>query len=153
MGYYSDIYGEDAPVTRFRPARRRHRVTSEALGNQGIRVPPVAFKGWQPSCTVHHTISMRMAMITRPWIRNRSGQVVAIAAALLICAVGFCMFVHDQDGGMAPNLCAGMLVSSLALVLLSGPLVNGRLLPDPLRCAYAVLLHIPDPPPKSRWLA
>jgi hypothetical protein len=92
-------------------------------------------------------------MRSRRRITNWSGKAVTIAVALLILAVSFCMFLHEQDGGMAPDLCAGMLVSSLALVLLSGPLVNGRLLPDPIRSAYAVSLHIPDPPPKSRSLA
>lgn len=88
---------------------------------------------------------------------NRSGQVAAIAAALLILAVGFCVFAYDQEGAdcqaMAPDLCAGMLASSLALLLLAGPLVNGHLLLDPIRSAYAVSLHIPDPPPKFRSLA
>jgi len=96
-------------------------------------------------------------MRSRHWITNWPGQAVTIGAALLILAVGFCMFVHDQMGmdnqAMAPDLCAGMLVSSLALVLLAGPLVNGRLLLDPIRSVYAVSLHIPDPPPKSRSLA
>ena len=96
-------------------------------------------------------------MISRSWIKNRSGQVVAIAAALLIPAVGFCMFVHDQNGmdgqAMAPDLCAGMLVSSLALVLVVAPLVNGRLLVEPIPPVYAVSLYIPDPPPKFRSLA
>ena len=96
-------------------------------------------------------------MRSQRWITNWPGQAVIIGAVLLILAVGFCMFVHDQTGmdnqAMAPDLCAGMLVSSLALVLLAGPLVNGRLLPDPIRSAYAVSLHIPDPPPKSRSLA
>ncbi len=79
-----------------------------------------------------------------------------VVAVLLTMAVGFCMFVHDPacaDGQtMPPDLCAGMLVSSLAFALLAGPLVNGRLLVDPIRSAYAASLHIPDPPPKSRSL-
>jgi hypothetical protein len=85
------------------------------------------------------------------------GEAVVVVAVLLTMAVGFCMFVHDQMGmdnqAMAPDLCAGMLASTLALVLLSGPLVNGRLLPDPIRSVYAASLHIPDPPPKSCPLA
>ncbi len=92
-------------------------------------------------------------MNRRPWLMSWCGEAVVVVAVLLTMAVGFCMFVHDQDGGMAPDLCAGMLVSSLALVLLSGPLVNGRLLLDPIRSAYAISLHIPDPPPKFRSLA
>ena len=96
-------------------------------------------------------------MRSRRWITNWPGRAATMAALLLTLAVGFCMFVHDQTGmdnqAMAPDLCAGMLVSTLATVLLAGPLVNGRLLLDPLRSAYAVSLHIPDPPPKSRSLA
>jgi hypothetical protein len=84
-------------------------------------------------------------------------QAVVVVAVLLTMAVGFCVFAHDQAGGegqaMAPDLCAGMLASSLALVLFAVPLVNGRLLLEPVRSVYGVSLHIPDPPPKSRSLA
>ena len=80
-------------------------------------------------------------------------QLGVIAAALLILMAGFCVFAYDQAGvdcqAMAPDLCAGTLASSLALALLSGLLLVGRLLLDPVRSAYAVSLHIPDPPPKS----
>ncbi len=96
-------------------------------------------------------------MNRRPWLMSRWGEAVVVVAVLLTIAVGFCMFVHDPAGAdgqaMPPDLCAGMLVSSLALVLLSGPLVNGRLLLDSFRSGYAVSLHIPDPPPKFRSLA
>ena len=84
-------------------------------------------------------------------------QLGVIAAALLILMVGLCMFAYDAAGvdcqAMPPDLCAGTLVSSLALALLSGLLVVGRLLLDPVRSAYAFSLHIPDPPPKFRSLA
>ncbi len=97
-------------------------------------------------------------MNRRPWVKSWWGEAAVVTAVLLTLAVGLCVFVHyDQDGmdghAMAPDLCAGMLVSSLALVLLAGPLVNGRLLLDPIRSVYAVSLHIPDPPPKFRSLA
>ena len=96
-------------------------------------------------------------MNRRPWVMSWWGEAAVVVAVLLTMAVGLCMFVHDSAGAdgqaMPPDLCAGMLVSSLALVLLSGPLVNGRLLLDPIRSAYAVSLHIPDPPPKFRSLA
>ena len=84
-------------------------------------------------------------------------QCVAMVATLLILVLGLCVVEHGlgamSDSVMTPDLCAGMLVSSLALVLLAGPLVNGRLLLDPIRSVYAVSLHIPDPPPKFRSLA
>ncbi len=94
---------------------------------------------------------MSRQLFTRSWL----GQSAVMAAALMVFALGFCLF--DSDGmnghGMASDLCAGMLVSSLALLLLAGPLANGRLVLDPARSAYVVSLHIPDPPPKSRSLA
>jgi len=96
-------------------------------------------------------------MNRRSWLMSRWGEAVVVVAVLLTMAVGLCMFVHDPAGAdghaMPPDLCAGMLVSSLAFALLAGPLVNGRLLLDPIRSAYAVSLHIPDPPPKFRSLA
>ncbi len=94
----------------------------------------------------------------KPRLDNTSWprQAAVIAAALLILAVGFCLIHIDHHvgspHGMCPDPCA-MMVSSLALVLLSRPLVNGRLRFEAVRSLYAVSLHLLDPPPRSFVLA
>ena len=84
-------------------------------------------------------------------------QFGVIVGILLMLALGLCVIEHGLDAmgdsGMSPDLCAGMLVATLAALLLAGPLINGRLLFDPIRSVYPVSLHIPDPPPKSRSLS
>ncbi len=84
------------------------------------------------------------------WNLSRPRQVIAIVA-LLIVAVGFCLIHADHhlgaDNGFCPDPCA-VMVSSLAIVLLSLPLLNGRVPFEPLRSVYAISLHLLDPPPK-----
>jgi hypothetical protein len=76
--------------------------------------------------------------------------------AVLILAVGFCLIHVDHHvgaaHGMCPNPC-GVMVSSLALVLLAGPLVSRHFPFDPFRSVYAVSLALLDPPPKAFSLA
>ena len=84
-------------------------------------------------------------------------QCVAAAATLLILALGLCVIEHGLDAmgdsGMSPDLCAGMLVATLAALLLAGPLINARLLIEPTPSVLAVSPHVLDPPPKYRSLA
>ncbi|KRT71954.1 MAG: hypothetical protein XU13_C0033G0021 [Candidatus Rokubacteria bacterium CSP1-6] len=97
-------------------------------------------------------------MRREPWTKGWGAKGAVIAAVLLTmmvgcCMVGFCTFSHVSDGfdghGVSLDLCAAMLVASVTLALLAGPLVNSWLLVDPARFVYVVSLHRPDPPPKS----
>jgi len=94
-------------------------------------------------------------MNRQTWNLSRPGQVTAIVA-LLIVAVGFCVIHVDHhlgaDNGFCPDPCA-VMASSLAIVLLSLPLLNGRVPFGPLRSVYAVSLHLLDPPPRVLSLA
>lgn len=81
---------------------------------------------------------------------------MALAAAVLILAVGFCLLegshAGTSDHGMSPDLCGGLLVMSLVLVLLPKPLPGGSLALDPALLGHAVSLQLLDPPPRSRSL-
>ena len=82
----------------------------------------------------------------------------AIALVLVLAAAGMVCLLHDgdmdhHDHAMPPDLCLGLLVVSLTLVVLAQPLVVGWAFVLPLAPAYATPIHIPDPPPKSRSLA
>jgi hypothetical protein len=79
-----------------------------------------------------------------------------IAVALLALATSFCLFDRDEDGGgghvTALDLCLGMLAVSLAILPLAGLLPVGWAVGSPFIAAYAVALHVPDPPPRPPWL-
>jgi len=98
-----------------------------------------------------------------PMIRDRlrtSGWATVVVAAMIVitATVGFCLFDGGHDGsddhhGVSPDLCLGMLFTSLVVVLLaelvpSGWAVTYRLEPVPV-----VGLRVPAPPPKSTLLA
>ena len=89
------------------------------------------------------------------WKLDRPGQVTAIAA-LLIVAVGFCLIHVDHhlgaDSGFCPDPCA-VMVLSLVIVLLSLPLLNGRVRFEPMHSQYAVSFRLLDPPPKALSIA
>ena len=77
----------------------------------------------------------------------------AITVALMIVATCFCVFDfrHDPvgDHGMSPDLCAGLLVFSLAVPLLAWPGVNGWYRPVLVRSSCVTRVRALDPPPKS----
>ncbi len=79
-------------------------------------------------------------------------QVAALALAGLTLAIGFCLFDgHNSatdDHGMALDLCCGLVVSSVAVTLLSLVVVS-RVPGEPRRLAYAAAPRRIDPPPKS----
>ena len=86
-------------------------------------------------------------------MKSRFGWALVLTAALVIVAAGLCVFdqSHDamSDHGMSPDLCAGLLVFSLAVPLLAGPGVNGWYRPVLVRSSCVTPVRVPDPPPKS----
>ena len=76
----------------------------------------------------------------------------AVAVVLVIVAAGFCVFhqSHDamSDHGMSLDLCAGLLVFSLAVPLLAGPGMNGWYRPALVRSSCVTGVRALDPPPK-----
>jgi hypothetical protein len=89
-------------------------------------------------------------------IRDRFGWTLALAVALVIVAASLCVFDqgHDPmgDHGMSQDLCAGLLVVSLAVPLLAGPGVTGWYRPALVRSFRITRVRSLDPPPKFRSL-
>ena len=84
-----------------------------------------------------------------------SGAVLLLA---VLAGAGLACLVHDgdthhQQHAMPPDLCLGLLVVSLGVVVLVRPLAAGWTIALPPAPAYAAILHIPDPPPKLRSLS
>lgn len=74
-----------------------------------------------------------------------AGRMFIIAMVALTVAVGLCLF---DDDDMCTNLCTGLAMFSVAIVLATLGAVQP--LPSGPRCAvYVVSLQRLDPPPKS----
>ena len=90
-------------------------------------------------------------MNRQAWKRTHMGKVTAITLLLLV-AVGLCLIHVDHHvgtkDGMCPDPCAKM-ASTLVLLLLSLPLLNGRVSFKPLHRLYTISLHLLDPPPRA----
>ena len=94
---------------------------------------------------------MRDRLRTQSWW---AGCAIA-GAALLVLATGLCLFDGGghHDDGTSQDLCLGMIVATLMVALLAGPLVGGWVRTEPLQLVYARTPHLPDPPPKRSPLS
>ena len=85
--------------------------------------------------------------------KRRQEQGALIAAALLILAIGLCLFhgaSHNFDGhGMSPDLCASVAMILVTPLLLTIPTVKGRLVPALQAFSSVGSLDLPDRPPES----
>ena len=67
--------------------------------------------------------------------------------------VGLCLFDRGHDGsddhGMSLDLCLGMLITSLVVVLLAGLFPSGWAVAYRLEPVPVIGLRVPAPPPKS----
>jgi len=78
-------------------------------------------------------------------------RVPLLAVALLVLAVGLCLFngSHDAGGYAGLDLCRGMLFVSLAVVLAPGlPLIGATAMYRPV-LFLAFSPRVPAPPPKT----
>jgi hypothetical protein len=94
-----------------------------------------------------------MNVMVRDRVRA-SGWLVFLALTIAVTAsVGFCLFDRDKDRsddhGVSLDLCLGMLVTSLVVVLLVGLVPSGWAIIYRLEPIPAVGLRVPAPPPKS----
>ena len=93
-----------------------------------------------------------MSVMVRHRVRA-SGLVVLALTIALTALVGLCLFDRDHEGsedhGMSVDLCLGMLVTSLVVVLLVGLAPSGWAVIYRLELVPAVGLRVPAPPPKS----
>jgi hypothetical protein len=84
------------------------------------------------------------------WTTGPVGKVTVAAAMVALAAVCFLCLgeagSHDRDVSMA--WCSGAVASSLLGLWLVGPCATGRVPALASLFAYALSLHLPDPPPK-----
>jgi len=94
-----------------------------------------------------------MNVMVRDRVRTSCWLVVLALTIAVTAMVGLCLFDRDHDGsddhGMSLDLCLGMLVTSLVVVLLAGLVPSGWAVTYRLEPVPVVGLRVPAPPPKS----
>ena len=94
----------------------------------------------------------RVLDLSRSTAKGRPARVAAAVLVVLVLAVGFCVFDSDHDGSghhaMPPDLCAGLLTMSAAIVMLIGPVPGGWLVWEGRPVAHAISTRLLEPPPK-----
>jgi hypothetical protein len=90
-----------------------------------------------------------------PMLRGRDRKLLGLILVMLVLAVGLCIFDGDDDGdGHAGlDLCLGMLVTSLTVVLIARLPLSGSTAAFLLAPVLDVLSHVPAPPPKTAPLS
>ena len=95
-----------------------------------------------------------MNVMVRDRLRASGWATLTLTLMIAVTAtVGFCLFDGDHDGrddhGVSPDLCRGMLLTSLMVVLLAGLIPSGWVATYKLEPVPIVGLRVPAPPPKS----
>jgi hypothetical protein len=88
-------------------------------------------------------------------VHRSSGRVLIAAMVLLTLGIGLCLFDvddHHAADGVSFDLCLGLAIVSIAVVVLTVVLVH-PLVADPRYVLHAVPLHRLDPPPRSAALS
>jgi hypothetical protein len=94
-----------------------------------------------------------MNVMARDRVRASAWLVLLALTIAVTASVGLCLFDRDHDGsddhGVSLDLCLGMLVTSLVVVLLAGLVPSGWAVIYRLEPVPVVGLYVPAPPPKS----
>lgn len=92
-------------------------------------------------------------MMVRDRVRASAWFVIVALMIAVTATAGFCLFDRDHDGsndhGVSLDLCLGMLVTALVVVLLAGLVPSGWAVSYRLEHVPVVGLRVPVPPPKS----
>ena len=84
-------------------------------------------------------------------LRSRRRKALGLILAVLVLAVGFCIFDGDEqeDGHAGLDLCLGMLVTSLTVTLVARLPLTGSANADHLAAVIEFWARVPAPPPKT----
>ena len=76
---------------------------------------------------------------------------LGLILAVLVLAIGFCVFDGDEHeyGHAGLDLCLGMLATSLAVTLVSRLPLTGMASADRLAALFEFSARVPAPPPKT----
>jgi hypothetical protein len=87
----------------------------------------------------------------RSLLRSPERKVLGLILAVLVLAIGFCVFDGDEheDGHAGLDLCLSMLATSLAVTLVSRLPLAGMASADRLAALFEFSAHVPAPPPKT----
>ena len=98
-----------------------------------------------------------MSVMVRDRVRASGWLVILVLTIAMTASVGLCLFDRDHDGsddhGVSVDLCLGMLVTSLLVVLPSGLVSSGWAVIYRLEPVPVVGLRVPSPPPKPAFRA
>jgi hypothetical protein len=88
-------------------------------------------------------------------LRGRDRKLLGLILVVLVLAVGFCIFDGDDDvdGHAGLDLCLGMLVTALTVVLVARLPLSGSTVAFLLAPVLDVSSHVPAPPPKTARLS
>jgi len=94
-----------------------------------------------------------MNVMVRDRLRVSGWATLTLTLMIAVTAtVGFCLLDGDHDGrddhGVSPDLCLGMLLTSLMIVLLAGLVPSGWAATYKVEPVPIVGLRVPAPPPK-----
>lgn len=84
-------------------------------------------------------------------LRSRVRKVLGLILAVLVLGVGFCLFDGAEGGHVGLDLCLGMLVTSLTVLVYQLPL-TGLASADRFAAVLACSARILAPPPKTALL-
>jgi hypothetical protein len=82
---------------------------------------------------------------------SRDQKVLGLTLAVLVLAIGFCVFDGDEheDGHAGLDLCLSMLVTSLTVTLVCRLPLTGLASADRLAALLEFTAGVPAPPPRA----
>lgn len=119
-------------------------------GAQGTRHNGAISRGYSPRGAMAFVVHGERPGMGRT-LRCHDRKVLGLVLAVLVLAVGFCVFDGDghEQGHAGLDFCLGMLAVPLTLGLVSRLPLTGRAIADVPVAAVELARLVPAPPPKA----